>query len=800
MKNRQYQVRSRRRRVGGIALSVATVLIGSVITTSGVSTTATAATKSEVITGASRSSVAEKIAAAGFSAGSTRAVIAADTAAETRIGANLAARLGVPLLVSTSGSSASSVSALVKKYGVTAVTTVSLSESYFTQVFVDELAAAGATVSTKLSGASEYDLSVNAAAAGGHAAEYVLANTGDQFAAGLAASYAGERGLPLVLYAAATPQDKLSELYTTVGTSVLTYVGKLAEAPTAGVSETQLETFYTQDTTDTRKAMIWSVAQAQAAGSNMAKVVTAPGDAPDALGLAGLYAHQIGGIAVPAGKTGALTTSSRTADLLSYWRTSAVSVSLVGVNLTTTDLTNVAKPTTVAANTAPAFRATNLTRTTAGGFTLTVSAVSGATRYRALLLDGTQAATSTSTTLTFKESIPSLLVVAEKSTTELARFNFRMNSYDDAGQRETVVLGTVNNGQANLRFLSSKKTPKLITRSMSNPFDPTVEPTSEQPVAITCADNWTDAGLDKTKEYEYAVTALSNVDTNTCNGSIAPQPASADATNTARLAMPFTQMPTTAAARSSSSLKATTATKTEAASPTRIDMLMAKVVGQQSTQSTSRSGVSTRAVGDDWADVLVRWQAFIPEGILPSPLPSWDFARPFTAIHGDGHGFNKPNESYRFRQDLQVGFGSDHYVKYLPGKIGETIMYKCKAFYNDCVVKDRKTAPTSEIAGGATLSTNTFGAGWFRASTTMPLIAAAPPIDTDVQVYLGPGVSKIFGYHDNMPKHEAFFGVVQSEWYRVYSSPYVGYAQLPCLYSSPKKIIRGCGTVFNAQI
>jgi len=37
-------------------------------------------------------------------------------------------------------------------------------------------------------------------------------------------------------------------------------------------------------------------------------------------------------------------------------------------------------------------------------------------------------------------------------------------------------------------------------------------------------------------------------------------------------------------------------------------------------------------------------------------------------------------------------------------------------------------------------------------------------------------------------------------WCRVYSSPCVGYAQLPCLYSSPKKIIRGCGVVFNAQI
>lgn len=788
---------SRRRRRGlvfGAVVAAAIALFGSVVTVGAGSDRADAATSSELLTAASRAALADKLATKVFAAGAAEAVVAADTPAAVQVGGNLAARRNVPLLVATSGATAASVTATVQTLKVTQVTTVSAESDFFTDAFGDELRAAGAEIIARVSGTDPFALSTSAATADPATPEIVVASSTDEMASAIATGYAGSRGLPLVLHQDTTSDAMQAYFAALPATVAVTVVGKPETAPTGSMTEEQIGTYFQQDTTDPQQASTWALAQSQAAGLNAARVVTAPVNAPDALALAAAYARSTGAIAAPAGKTGALTTSSRANEILGLWRSAASAVSLVGVSLTATDLTNIAKPTTTAPAASPAFRASNLVRTSAGGFTLTVTAVSGATRYRALNLEGTQVATSTTTTLSFKESVPSLLVVAEKGTTELSRFNFRVNGYDDDAMRESAVTGTVANGSVNLHFLGTTKTPRLITRIQTDPFNANTAPSAEKPVGLTCSATWTDVGLDKTKQYEYAVSDLSNVATKACDASAAGGAATSMALFSGRLSLPFTSVPTAKTART---LAAVPPTAT-AASPTQVDMVFMAAKG--SSETAARSAVSAKAIGDDWADVLVRWQAYIPEKGIPVPGFTGDFTKPRFLIHGDGHGTNQPNGSARFTQTLRVGFGSDHYVRHDTPTMGLTSLDKCTLTLSSCSIIASERAPLSELKGSVGLSTNVFGAGYFRAAASMPLIKFSPPIDTDVGIFLGPGVSRIFGYHDRMPKHEAYFGVVQSEWYRVYSSPYVSYAQLPCLYSSPSKPAPYCGVKFNAQI
>jgi hypothetical protein len=756
---------------------------------------ASAAVAPRIITAEDRASLAAGVAESAFPSGATTAVVAASGSREVLIGANLASRADEPLLVAEDAQSAGGLVTSLNRLHVSEVVLVGSAETKFGDSFKDDLRAAGVSVSQEATAASDFELSLEVARIGNPSPEYVLADRADQFASALAASYASTRGVALILFSSGTADEELKAFYESVGDSVLTYIGDPSTAPTGQMTTDQAEQAFIQDSTDRTRVAVWAAAQMQSVGRNAAQIVTAPSDSKDGIALAGLYARVSGGIALPAGKRNSLTESSASFDTVKAWGSEVQAVTLVGLGLGSADLLAFSGPSGTTPAAPPVFRVTDLARSSTGTYALRFTPVAGATAYRAYGTDGEVVSSTTSSPLRFTESVPALRVAAVNGSSEIARFNFRVNSFDTAEMRDSVVTGTIVSGVSNLRFLGPEGLPRLITRSVVDPYVVSSEATAEVPVAITCAPSWTERGLDSTKQYEYGVSELTNVSSQACDPSVAPASATEVALNSARLALPSTTVPKTASAfamRSSNE-----GSESSGAALTRVDMMMQQ---QSETSGLSARLAAPRGLGDGWADVKVRWQAYIPESKLPGGL-SGSFSRPVLAIHGDGHGSFQPNGSARFIQDLRVGFGSDHYVRYDNEQMGETIQYACKPIFNDCVVSKRATAPLSELSGGATLSTNVFGAGWFRASARMPLIKVAPPIDTDVQIYLGPGVSRIFGYHDRMPKHEAYFGVVQSEWYRVYSSPYIGYAQLPCLVSSPQKIWpRNCGVRFNAQI
>ncbi|MCM3505849.1 hypothetical protein M3666_12065 [Curtobacterium sp. ODYSSEY 48 V2] len=790
--------RTKHKRRQAIVATVATGLMVAGITVAVQPQAAQAATTTQLVTGANRAALADNIAALDFASGSSKAVIVQGTDALTSNGATLASRLGAPVLVASSGTSASSLQTRLKALKVTDVTLVSRASTYFTSSFESELKTAGASVSTRVSGASDFALTVAAAQVGPSPSEVVLADRDDAFATSLATAYAGSRALPLISYQIEVNGDALKTYLTSLPSTVgLTVIGDPAAAPTAYMNEEQIASYHQEDSTDPLRAAVWSVAQSQAAGRNTANITVAPNDSRESISLAALHANRTGGIALPAGATGALTTNSRANDVLGFWRTGAKKVSLVGMNVSSTDMTNVAKPTTTAANGHVAFRATALTRTSAGGFQLTVAAVSGATSYEAVDLSGATLASSSTTTLSFADNIPAVRIAAKKSGTELAAFEFRSNSYGSDDVRASVALGSMTSGKATLVMLGSANVPRLITRLSIDPYSQYAEPTPEKPVAITCAATWTDSNLDSTKQYEYAVSELTNVTSTACSSTLAGAPASAVALNAARLVLPAVTFPTNMAARSATTTAGASPARPEgAAARTVIDSLM------MGTSSASARSMSTQSLADSAPDVLVRWNAYIPESLLYFPGFTGDFSKPFFGIHGDGRG-SDPNATGRFQQTIRAGFGSDHYVRYDDEKMGESIGYKCTFRATNCTEIARRTAPYSELNGRGELSTPYFNAATLRASATIPIVPGAPAIDTDVEVWLGFGGSRIFGYHDNMPKHEAFFGVVQSEWYKVYSSPYVNYGQLPCLFSTPSTGVASgplCGVYFNAQI
>ena len=108
---------------------------------------------------------------------------------------------------------------------------------------------------------------------------------------------------------------------------------------------------------------------------------------------------------------------------------------------------------------------------------------------------------------------------------------------------------------------------------------------------------------------------------------------------------------------------------------------------------------------------------------------------------------------------------------------------------------------TADINWRACSSAPANGRLSFSASATLPLSDMAPAIDTEVTIEFGMSSSRIYGYHDNMPKHEAYIGNYPGLFYKVYESSYFGFAQLPCLSASPSAPRpAGCGVYFNAGL
>lgn len=795
MSTSSHHARSRSRVTRLAALVAAGALVAGLGATAssvvGAAPSASAATTTQLTTAASRVALTKTLATSAFPSGSSKAVITESQGLPILVAGNLSSRTGSPALVSGSGSSTADVLATLKQLKATSVTLVSSTTNYFTSAFVGELTAASISVSATLSSSDTYDLWSKSALQGSKAAEYIFARTDDAAALSLATAYAGASGYPLVVFAVDTPADKLTSLFKAIDTSRITVIGKSEAAPVNQMSEAQSKSFQLVNSADPAQAFIWTARQEQIAGLVSSRVVAVPQDSLEVIALSGSIARAQKAVLAPAGNAATLTTNSRATEYLKLWKNATAQVNLVGYNLTAANLSTLAQPTSQAHAAAPAFRVSDLTRISTGGFKLTTTTVSGATAYNAYDFDGLLVATSTTPTISFPtaESVSGLLITAEKSTGEIARFDLRSNDYSTDAARSSTVAASTSNGTANIRILSSLKVPRLVTRVTIDPFDMASVPSSELPVAITCSTSFTEAGLDATKQYDYAVSDLTNVNSTACDSAVLPAPGAAAALNSAQLSLPPTSFPVGAMARSA-------APAPKSAGLTVTDRLISSSSGASNARTDG--SMSIQAAGDDYPDLLFRWQAYIPESKVPFPGWTGTLGRNFF-FHGDGHGTNQPNASARFTQDLTFDFGSDHDVRYAE-TMGETIKYDCFPWGADCRVVARATASLNELNWSRTYSANTSAAATLRAKATIPLVSIAPPIDTDVKVIVGVGISRMFGYHDAMPQHEAYIGVPNSEWHQVYRSPYAGYAQLPCLYSAPDAPLPGCGVYFNTAL
>ena len=202
---------------------------------------------------------------------------------------------------------------------------------------------------------------------------------------------------------------------------------------------------------------------------------------------------------------------------------------------------------------------------------------------------------------------------------------------------------------------------------------------------------------------------------------------------------------------------------------------------------------------NQWPDVLIRWRAYIPSAKVPVG-PSKDFLKPLLALGGDNAG-SDPNGSARFTQTARVRFGDDHGISYSE-TMGESHSYKCTPILTNCTELNHGTASLDTLDFRNLSSTVNFADMKFDASAGVPLLRFSQyfAIDTSWEVYFSYYSSWAWGTHDNMPEHELWVGSAQSEWFRIYKSPYAGYAQAPCLFNPHGSSTPPCGTFFNVSI
>jgi len=757
------------------------------------SSPASATTTTSLVTASTRQGVADAVNSAYFSAGSTTAVVAENSAGAVHLASSYAAVRQLPVVVATSGTTTSDVTSRLSTLHATHVVLVSVTPSWFTTAFQSSLTSAGVVTDSYIQSSDLFTRWTTAA--GTSAAEYAIARSDNATAVNLATAYATSRRIPLVIFESTTATATLTSFFTSVNGKKLTFFDP-AIVPGAQMMAAENEQMTTVDVSDPLKAFVWVADGAQLSGASSNRLLVGAADALDELGLAGVAASKISGLAAPAGARASLGAASRANEYLTLWKNNTESVALVGASYTSADLTTVASPTSGAPSVSPTFRVTGLTRTSTT-FTLAMTSVTGATSYVGYDPSGAMIATSTTPSLVFSAPTSSVLVVASGSSGELARIDVHTNQYDSVSDLSTLVTVDANGGTNHLKIFGTIHTPRLIARIKNDPYGlPPDNFGTMTPIAITCANDYTDVTADGTKEYMYEVTDLTNVDVRACGSTYAQAPGSATAgVFNEKVTAPPTDQPCfcmTAKGTMTNMVAPITARKSGSS--------MAQQLLTRTLTSTPAAGKEARrGPGDGWEPIITEWMAYIPESKFLVPGTTFDPAKPFLYFAGDGHGTWNPNESARFKQKVTWTWGSTHSVSYTE-EMGTSHEYKCTWGGGSCTEIATGTAPLSQLNATSLVSNATSGFAEITASAANPLIGVAPPIDTRVDIVLGTVVSFVYGYHDNMPKHEFYIGTPDGDAYKIYESSYISAAQLPCLASSPTTPIPGCGILFNALI
>ena len=575
----------------------------------------------------------------------------------------------------------------------------------------------------------------------------------------------------------------------------------------AAIAEDQVSKVDYQDTTDLAQATEDMAIRSTGSGNIANSIYASPVDQPGSIALAALLAHAERGVSLIAGPAAMIDGPSSLSHYLRMWGSETLSLTVVGTGLGATQSSAAAGPTTVQRAVLPVARVTGLTPG-ATSWTLTYTSVAGAATYAAYDLFGTQVATSASTSMTIPNPQTSIsLVASDGSGNQLSNLSYFFNNYDDSTTLESAVIGSAAGGTNYLQFLGTLKTPRVITRTTSDPFS--MEGTTVTDiVAITCLPYFVDRGLDATKQYEYQIQTMTPQANRACDPLASLNPASTGQIQAAKVAVPPTEFPPVATAlkkglrTSSASLSRVKAT--HAAMPTISDAQLMIATGETTARSRMVAAAlsapvteSRAANGNTTSELptyIMRYTGFIPECLVAVPgYPTFDITHPQLAVKGDCRAnIPDPAASYRFRLDIQMNFGLQQVS--ISRSMGESESFHCTVFFNSCNSIEKKTAPIAQMQLVSSSINGDSATAHVNVSATIPVVFGAPAIDADMTFHLAPGNSYVRGWHDRMPVHDMFDGVAQSEFYTLYHS---GSHDVSCLFDTPSLTLPGCRVNVN---
>lgn len=745
-----------------------------------VATQPATATTGALTTAATYQPLAAATNAQAFPSGKSNAVVSINTP-DTLVAqaASLAAGLGVPLVLTSSGTSTSTALADLQALGATHVSVFGTS-STFSAAFLSSLSSR-VTIDVNIAESNAFERS-KVLAQRLVSVHPVVVDPSVAADVRVGANYAAMNGFPLIYVDGTETSANLSTFFSNFASGSISVIGK-ARSVTSSIPSAQTGQVEVLNTDDPDELEVQLADRTVGAGNSATDVYVAPSDQLGSVSLAGLWAHNKGGVSLSAGAATNPGSASAFHSYASLWASELSTIHLVGKSLSNDSLVAVSQPTTVARASAPSW---HLIDTTLGSATWTISYTSlgGASSYVAYDVYGESLGTSTTGSMTLAGTPSAVALVALNSSgDELARIEYRVNKFEAADERESAVIVGARAGTNYLRFLGTLKVPRLITRTMTDPFDESAEPVVVTN-AITCMAFFADSGLDPTKQYRYTVQTLSSSDNRGCSSTAPQNPVVTAPVSAAAVTVPLTEFP--ASPEGMGLFKAGASADERAASPTTTDSALMQSQNHTTVKSrqvtAKKGGTLNRAT---FPDFVLRYQGFIAQQYVPFPESTGDLLRPVTAFGGDNRGGGISYGSYRFRMTVFFNFAG-RTVNMVP-EIGESHKFKCTVLLTGCIQTASASAPTSSLTMPYASITSNQALVRLNVDSSLPLVSFAPPINGNINFYLGVGNSTILGTHDMMPNHEIFSGLAYSE----YSTNYVSrWAVLPCLYGGPGCVVQ----------
>lgn len=757
-------------------------------------TQAEAATGS-LVTATGNKALGNDVAARTYPTASAAVVVRSDSDAIITQAAALAAVRGVPMIVADTGDTAAAVSSLVKARGASSVVLFGTSTA-FAASFKTDLATT-LTITATVESNDYFARSVSAAALSpATPTQFVVATTSAPSELRLASQYAISTGVPLVLFSGSEDPTAVTAFFNQYPKAALTIMG-FTDFPATLLSEDRSDSLEVVSMENASATALYVARRPLSVGYSQKKIYEAPSDQLAAGALASLMARTNKGVVLSAGATSSPNTASEALTFAGLVGAEATSVTLVGKGLTTAQATAAAAPTLTARAAPDGWRVTNLVPATSS-FALSYNAAANATSYRAYDLEGTQVGSSSTTSMTIAGLPYGVTLVSYSSAgAEIARLEVRENEYEVSANRETALVAQARKtGRNYLKILGAVKVPRAITRITVDPFVEFSEPSYKE-IAVTCNFEFTDVGLDTTKQYTYEIATLSSGATQACD-STAPALTSSTETSVSSVTLPPTTFPEFAVASAAKAMATTSSTpvvKKNAAMPTLSDSFVLRAQGKDTVQSVAVAGEKLQPMTEARAasslpDVYVRYQGFIPQDKVKVLTPPAQGLYQYTYFGGDNRSqyVGCSYCSFRFQATTRFPFASGGTVKTTPA-IGESHEYRCTQGAQSCVLNRTASASLSTVyQAGSSIAGNRATAR-VVVHSPLPLIKAAPAIDGDMTFNIGAGRSTVTGTHDRMPVHEIFIGVANSEYSTSYVSrdPFLG-----CLFP--------LGPVGNCQV